>query len=111
MARYEWFFLLAPFLPLVVAAVTARIVAGCVRRNILFVAAPASGGLAAMCVIGILPLLALFSQPTPGSGGPWGFGGSSANLICYLALVYGAVGAVLGLLIAALVFAFRSSRS
>ena len=105
MAGSEVFYLVLPFLPLIVAAITARVVAGCVRRDLLLVAAPASAGLAAICVIGIgLALLELLHEPPPGAGGPWAGGSSSAGLIISLSLVYGVLGALVGLPIAGIFF-------
>jgi hypothetical protein len=106
-------YLLAPFLPLVAAAVTALVVAGLVRRDYILIAAPASAGLAAICVVAIgLPLAELLYQPPPGAGGPWaGGGGNLPRLIIVLSAVYGAIGAFLGLLIAGVVFAARAWRS
>lgn len=105
MAGPEVFYLVLPFLPLVAAAVTARVVAGCVRRDFLLVAAPASAGLAAICVIAIgLTLLELLHEPPPGAGGPWAGGGSSTGLIIGLAFVYGVLGALIGISIAGIFF-------
>jgi hypothetical protein len=102
-------YLLAPFLPLVAAAVTALVVAGLVRRDYILIAAPASAGLAAICVVAIgLPLAELLYQPPPGAGGPWAGGGSSASLIIGLSVVYGVIGALVGLAIAGVIFAARA---
>ena len=109
MAGREFLFLVLPFLPLLAAAVTAPIVAGCVRRDYLLAAVPASAGLAAMCVVGIgLPLLELLYQPPPGAGGPWaGSGSSSAGQIIGLSIVYAILGALVALPIAGIFFVAR----
>lgn len=104
--------LLAPFLPLVAAAVTALVVASLVRRDYLLLVATASAGLAAMCVVAIgLPVAELLYEPPAGAGGPWAGGGSLPRMIIFLSAIYGVLGAVLGLPIAAVVFAVRSPRS
>jgi len=108
MAGREFLFLVLPFLPLIAAAVTAPIVAGFVRRDYLLAAAPASAGLAAMCVVGIgLPLLELLYQPPPGAGGPWAGGGGSAGLPIMLSIIYGVLGALVALPIAGILFVAR----
>jgi len=112
MADRELLFLVLPFLPLIAAAVTSLVVAGIVRRDFLLVAAPASAGLAAMCVVGIgWTLLEFLYQPPPGAGGPWAGGDSSAGQIIGLSIVYGILGALVGLPIAGILFVARGRRS
>jgi hypothetical protein len=108
----EMLFPVLPILPLIAAAVTARIVAGCVRRDYLLAVAPACAGLAAICVVVIaLSLMHLLYQPTPGAGGPWGSTGiTMTGLIIVLSVIYGVLGALLGLLIAGVVFIARGRR-
>jgi hypothetical protein len=105
-------YLVAPFLPLIAAAVTSRVVAGRVRRDYLLAVAPASAGFAAMCVVGIgWPLMELLHQPPPGAGGPWAGGNSSVvNATISLSVVYGVLGALLGFPIAGIVFVARGRR-
>jgi hypothetical protein len=112
MASPRFFLLVGSMLPLVAAAVASFMVSRRVqnRNNILLFGTASAGGAAMgvvlVCGIGLILvglLMDHFVPPRPGAGGPWAGGGITFKAIVYFSVGYGFWGALVGLVVAAVI--------